>query len=73
MTVDRGEGHVFLPPLPEDQQGTFEAAAYEALRRGAAMTFWERLLWEEEAAKMAREAREQAPLAPPIPGNLTDH
>lgn len=49
---ERTEGRYFMKPLPESEVGTPEGAAYETLRRGAAMTFLERLQWIEQVTTL---------------------
>lgn len=51
-TNKRTEGRYFMKPLPEAELGTFSAAEYETLRRGAAMTFLERLEWIEQVTTL---------------------
>jgi len=59
MPVD-SEGRVtpLPPPLPDWERGTFEGAAYEQLRRGAAMTFAERVQLSCDMLELQRLIRE---------------
>jgi len=49
---DHNDGRIFMKPLPPWEAGTFAGAEYEALRRGAAMSFQERLEWIEQVTTL---------------------
>jgi hypothetical protein len=49
---DQNDGRIFMKPLPPWEAGTFAGAEYEALRRGAAMSFQERLEWIEQVTTL---------------------